>query len=95
MYNGCFNVTFCLNFSFFSTTRLHSYFNEDLILSLPEGTSFQDIKWIAIWCELVGVSNKITSLLASTLGVDCFPLPIVLIISLIIINLVINSGNVS
>lgn len=38
------------------TTKLSLYSNEDLILSLPDGTTLENIQWIAIWCRAVRVS---------------------------------------
>lgn len=34
-----------------STKPLGAYRNKDLVLRLPEGRTFRDIRWMAIWCR--------------------------------------------
>ena len=42
--------------SFFRKNVLGRYRNQDLTLTLPDGKTLKDIKWISVWCRAFSVS---------------------------------------
>ena len=40
-------LTFCP----ISVEKLGAYDNEDLVVTLPDGMTITDLKWVSIWCR--------------------------------------------
>ena len=35
---------------FLSTEKIRAYYNEEIIVTMPQGKTVRDLKWLSIWC---------------------------------------------
>ena len=60
LYNeGC-SLLYCnKGFSAFRSLILDAYVNADIVLTLPDGVTVNDINWLSVWCRQAAVSRLV------------------------------------